>query len=78
MNSLLCNFLEDWGNSIRSGLGDTWMIVLLVVFTMIAFALLYSIFNASVNKTKFVIKWGKLILLIIFSLFIVWFIIILS
>lgn len=78
MNSLLCNWLKDWGDSIRSGLGDTWMIVLLVVFTAIAFALMYSIFKASVGKTKFVIKWGQIILLIIFALFIVWFIIILS
>ena len=77
MNSLLCNWFDDWGRAIKNGLGTTWMIILLVVFSAIALLLMISIFKASVNKTKFVIKWGKIILLIIFVLFIVWFSIIL-
>jgi len=73
MTSLLCNWFDDWGRSIRAGLGETWLIVLIVVFSFIALCLLQNIFRASINKTKFVFKWGQLILLIIFVLFIIWF-----
>lgn len=77
MNSLLCNWFDDWGRTIRNGLGNTWMIIFIVAFVSIALCLLISIFKASVNKTKFVIKWGQIIFFIIFVLFAIWFLIIL-
>lgn len=77
MNSLLCNWFKDWGRAIRNGLGTTGMVILLVVFSVIALLLVYRIIKAAINKPKVVIKWGQLILLTIFVLFIIWFAIIL-
>lgn len=73
MVSLLCNWFDDWGRSIRNGLGETWLIILIVAFSVIALCLLSNILRASINKTKIVIKWGQIIFLVIFVLFIVWF-----
>lgn len=77
MNSLLCNWFEDWGRAIKSGLGTAGVVTLLVVFSVIALLLVYRLCKAAINKPKVVIKWGQLILLIIFVLFIIWFSIIL-
>lgn len=77
MLSLLCNWFDDWGRAIREGLGTGWLIALIVVFSCIALYLMQNILRASINKTKIVIKWGQLILLAIFILFIVWFSVIL-
>ena len=77
MVSLLCNWFDDWGRSIRNGLGQTGLIILIVLFSVIALWLMQNIFRASINKTKFVFKWGQLIFLVIFVLFIVWFCILL-
>ncbi len=73
MVSLLCNWFDDWGVAIREGLGETWLIILLVAFSVIALGLLSNILRASINKTKFVFKWGQILMLIVFVLFIVWF-----
>lgn len=75
MNSLLCNWFDDWGRAIKSGLGTAGVVVFLVVFSIIAFYLFFLIVKAAVTKAKF--KWLKTILLAIFILFIVWFSIIL-
>lgn len=77
MNSLLCNWFEDWGRAIKHGLGSAGVIIFLVAFSCVALFLLFSIIKATVNKTKIVVKWGQLILLVIFILFIIWFSIIL-
>ena len=73
MKSLLCNWFDDWGIAIRNGLGTGWLIALVVIFSVIALWLLQNILRASINKSKIVIKWGQLILLVVFVLFIVWF-----
>lgn len=73
MNSLLCNWFDDWGRSIKNGLGTSWLIVLIILFAFISFYLIFNIFKASVNKTKLAFKWGQILFLIIFVLFIVWF-----
>lgn len=73
MVGLLCNWFDAWGRSIKNGLGEGWLITLIVIFSVIALVLLQSILRASINKTKIVIKWGQLIFLAIFILFIVWF-----
>ncbi len=39
MGSLLCNWFEDWGRSIRDGLGHTGVIIFLVVFFSLAMEL---------------------------------------
>ena len=71
--SLVCNWFDDWGLAIKEGLGETWMIVLLALFSFVALYLLQDILRASINKTKIVVKWGELFLLAIFMFFIVWF-----
>ena len=71
--NMLCNFIHDWGNSIKEGLGKTWLTILFAVFIFCALFLLQDFLRASINKTKIKIKWGVLFLLIIFTLFAVWF-----
>ena len=71
--SLICNWFDDWGIAIKEGLGQTWMIVLLALFSFVALYLLQDILRASINKTKIVMKWGELFFLAIFVFFIVWF-----
>ena len=71
--SLICNWFDDWGIAIKEGLGQTWMIVLLALFSFVALYLLQDILRASINKTKIVVKWGELFFLAIFVFFIVWF-----
>lgn len=73
MNSLMLNFIEDWGRSIRNGLGETWTIILAVLFLVIALYLIQNVFRASINKTKIVFKWGQIFFMIVFSLFSIWF-----
>ena len=73
MQSLMCNWFEDWGRVIKDGLGQFWLIVLIVVFASISLLFLSNILRASVNKSKIVIKWGQLILLAIFLFFTIWF-----
>ncbi len=75
--SLLCNWFDDWGRAIKIGLGETWLIILICLFSVVALYLLQNILRASINKTKIVIKWGQIIFLIILVLFIVWFCILL-
>ena len=71
--SLLCNWFQDWGVAIESGLGRTWLIILTVALLCVDLFLLQDILRASINKTKIKIKWGEIILFIIFTLFVVWF-----
>ena len=73
MNSLLCNWFEDWGRAIKDGLGTAGVVIFIVAFSCIALYLVYSICRGSLNKAKVVIKWGQVILLVIFVLFIIWF-----
>lgn len=73
MVSLLCNWFTDWGRSIKAGLGEGWLIALVVVFSFIALCLFQNIFRASIGKTKFVFKWFQIIVLVILILFIIWF-----
>lgn len=73
MNSLMLNFIEDWGRSIRNGLGETWTIILAVFFLVVALYLIQNVFRASINKTKIVFKWGQIFFMIVFSLFSIWF-----
>ncbi len=73
MKSLLCNWFDDWGRTIHDGLGSTWITILIVVFAAISLYLLQDILKASINKTKFKIKWFEIFLLIIFVLFTIWF-----
>ena len=77
MNSLLCNWFDDWGRTIKNGLGTTGIVIFLVAFACVSLLLLYSIIKGAMFKSKIVIKWGQLILLAIFILFIIWFSIIL-
>lgn len=77
MNSLLCNWFDDWGRSIKSGLGSAGVIAFIVLFSCIALYLTYSFFRGGMFKSKVVIKWGQLIFTIIFVLLIIWFCIIL-
>ncbi len=71
--SLLCNWFDDWGRAIESGLGRTWLIILTVALLLVALYLFQDIIRASINKTKIKIKWGEIIVFIIFALFIAWF-----
>ena len=73
MQSLMCNWFEDWGRAIKDGLGQLWLIILIVVFASVSLLLLSNIIRASVNKSKIVIKWGQIILLAIFLFFTIWF-----
>lgn len=77
MISLLCNWFDDWGRSIKAGIGSAGLITLIVLFSFVALWVLYTILSASISKTKFVIKWFQIVFLIILVLFIVWFSIIL-
>lgn len=74
MKSLLSNWFTNWGMAIKEGLGQTWLIVLAVVFICFALYLFQSFIRAAINKTKIVIKWGQIIFCVIFTLFAIWFI----
>lgn len=71
---LMLNWFTDLGRNIKTGLGDTWMIVLLVVFSFMAVYLTQNVLRASINKTKIVLKWGQIFFAIIFLLLTIWFI----
>ena len=73
MNSLLCNFLKDWGRSIKQGIGNAGVIIFLVVFSICALWLTYCLVKAIVTKSKSLINWGQLFFLIVFILLIIWF-----
>lgn len=73
MVSLLSSFITDWGRSIREGLGQTWTIILAVIFVMFALYLMQNVFRASINKTKIVFKWGQIFFMIVFTLLAIWF-----
>ena len=77
MRSLLCNFLVDWGVSIKNSIGETGVIICLVLFTCLAFALFANMCVDAVKKVnkdkKFKIFWFRLIFLVIVILFAVWF-----
>lgn len=77
MRSLLCNFLVDWGVSIKNSIGETGVIICLVVFACLAFALFANMCVDAVRKVnkdkKFKIFWFRLIFLVIVILFAVWF-----
>ncbi|MBO5395007.1 MAG: hypothetical protein J6A28_03795 [Clostridia bacterium] len=71
---LLLNWFTDLGRSVREGLGQTWMIILLCFFAIMTIWLAQNILRASINKTKIVFKWGQIVFLIIFLLMTIWFI----
>ena len=73
MTSFMCNFLVDWGRSIKAGLGPTWTVILLCFFACMFLYLMQNIFRASINKTKLVFKWGQIFFMIVFLLLTIWF-----
>lgn len=77
MGSLLCNFLVDWGVSIKESIGETGVIICLVVFAAIAFLIFSNMCIDAVRKVnrdrKFKMYWFRLVFLIIVILFAVWF-----
>lgn len=77
MTSLLCNWFDDWGRSIKSGLTTTGVIIFLVVYFCLAALLLYGIIKQILTANKNKIAWGLIFLLIIDILFFIWFCIIL-
>lgn len=73
MKGLLLNFIDDWGISIREGLGQTGLLILIVVFCFLAMCLLFSIIKGFIAKNKVKIKWGHIFLTVLLVLFIIWF-----
>ena len=71
--SLLCDWFQDWGNAIKNGLGQTGLIIMLVVLGSLALLITWNILKASLGKTKVKILWGQIVLLIIIILFLAWF-----
>ncbi len=77
MTSLLCNWFDDWGRSIKAGLTNVGVIIFLVAFFCLGVLLIYGIIKKPLAYNKYKIAWGYLFLLIIDVLFFVWFCIIL-
>lgn len=73
MKSLLLNFIDDWGISIREGLGQTGLLILIVGLCFLAFCFLVSIIKGFLEKNKVKIKWGQIFLTVLIVLFIIWF-----
>ena len=77
MNSLLCNWFDDCGFKIIDGLGQTGLIIFIVVFAVLICFTLYNIFLAQIFKPradrKFKIKWVQIIFTVILVLFTIWF-----
>ena len=71
--SLLCGWFQDWGLAIKNGLGQTGLIVMLVVLGCLALMIAWNILKASLGKTKIKILWGQIFILIIIILFLAWF-----
>lgn len=71
--SLLCGWFQDWGLAIKEGLGQTGLIIFLVMLGCLALMIAWNILKASLGKSKIKILWGQIVLLIIVILFIVWF-----
>ncbi len=71
--SLLCGWFQDWGLAIKNGLGQTGLIVMLVVLGCLALMISWNILKASLGKTKIKILWGQIFILIIIILFLAWF-----
>ena len=77
MVSILCNVFDDWGMSIKNGLGEKWLLILAIAFACIALFMLYSVaissLKKSIRKNKFVFKWVQLFFMIVFAFFSIWF-----
>ena len=71
--SFLCDWFQDWGNAIKNGLGQTGLIIMLVVLGSLALLITWNILKASLGKAKVKILWGQIVLLIIIILFLAWF-----
>ena len=71
---LLCNWFTDLGRSVKAGLGQTGVIILMCVFAVFTIYLLQNVLRASIGKTKIVFKWGQIVFLVIFTLLTIWFI----
>lgn len=71
--SFLCDWFQDWGNAIKNGLGQTGLIIMLVVLGSLALLITWNILKASLGKAKIKILWGQIVLLIIIILFLAWF-----
>lgn len=69
---LLCNWFDDWGRSIQNALGKTWLAGVFAICIFISLFFLQYILRASINKNKIKIRWGSVIMLIIFVLLSVW------
>lgn len=81
MTSLLCSFLTDWGVSIKNSIGQTGVIICLVVFVCLAFLIFLNMLRDLISKVhrdkKAKIYWFRIIFLVIVILFAVWFVTIL-
>lgn len=77
MNSLLCNFLKDWGVSIKDSIGETGVLICIIVFACLAFMFFAGICMRAIKKVnkdkKLKIYWLQIIFIIIFVLLTVWF-----
>ena len=72
--SLLLNWFTNLGRSIKNGLGETGVIICIVVFFAVAACCLYSVIRNALITVKLRVAWPSLIFCIIFILLAVWFI----
>lgn len=63
------NIMRDFWQGIGSG----WLSVIVVILAAVALLLFLSLVKAAVGKTSVVIKWGRLLLLIIDIVLLVYF-----
>ena len=52
MNSLLCNFLKDWGVSIKDSIGETGVLICMIVFACLAFMFFAGICMGAIRKVN--------------------------
>ncbi len=78
MNSLLCNWFDDWGYQIIDGLGQMGLIIFIVIFLLLICYFSYTILFKQIPKAKYKIKWVQIIFLVIVILFTIWFCILLN
>ncbi len=72
IKSMLCNFFQDVNDWVNLNIGTSGVAILITMLAIVACLLLTNIIKAAVGKTKLVIKWGQLLLLILVVVAIVW------
>ena len=70
----MLNWFTDLGLTVKTGLGETWLIVLMCIFACLALYLMQNVFRASIGKAKIVFLWGQIVFMVIFTLLAIWFI----